>query len=173
TTQMTARSRRGSEHSVQGSIVSTFPHWEHTVTLSRASAIAVASGARSLSRFLMRWRAARLADRGPSPGSFASAWISRSISGPVVPRVIRTNGEAFRPPPHKGEGNYWGLPKSPVEKEWDAWSLPPPPQKGGGTSGRPQTPDGGREGYSWRPPPPLGGGGGGGGSLRHGACSFN
>ena len=38
------RSRRGSVQSVQGSMVSTLPQCEHTVTLSRASATAALSG---------------------------------------------------------------------------------------------------------------------------------
>ena len=82
-------SRRGSVHSVQGSTVSTLPHAVQIVTFSCASAMALASGASRRSRFLIRNRAARRAERGPSPGSFASSWISLSISGPVVRLDIR------------------------------------------------------------------------------------
>ena len=46
--------------------------------------MASASGSISCSRFLMRCSAARRAERGPRPGSRASSWISRSISGPVT-----------------------------------------------------------------------------------------
>src|SRR5690606_27758973 len=46
--------------------------------------MAPASGASSCSFFLMRWRAARRAERGPSPGTLARSWIRRSISGPAI-----------------------------------------------------------------------------------------
>ena len=49
-----------------------------------AVCIALVSGAISNSRFLMRCSAARRAERGPRPGSFASNWIRRSISGPAT-----------------------------------------------------------------------------------------
>ena len=45
-------------------------------------------GAIKSSRFLMRWSAARRAERGPRPGSRASSWISRSISGPATLAAI-------------------------------------------------------------------------------------
>ena len=45
---------------------------------------AAASGDSSCSFFLIRCRAARLAERGPSPGTLASSWIRRSISGPAI-----------------------------------------------------------------------------------------
>src|SRR5262249_42324334 len=45
---------------------------------------APASGVINCSRFLMRCSAARRAERGPRPGSRASSWIRRSISGPAT-----------------------------------------------------------------------------------------
>jgi hypothetical protein len=67
-----------------GSRVSTFPHVEQTVTAAAVSASALASGCISASRFLIKWSAARRAERGPNPGNFASSWISRSISAPTI-----------------------------------------------------------------------------------------
>src|SRR5262245_8235656 len=52
--------------------------------VSRVSASAAVRGSSSCSFFLTRWSAARRAERGPSPGSRASSWISRSISGPAA-----------------------------------------------------------------------------------------
>src|SRR4051812_48014777 len=84
TTTMIDASRRGSTHTVQGFCVSMLPHTPQMTTLSSAVCMAVASGAISGSRFLMRWSAARRAERGPSPGRRASSWIRRSISGPAM-----------------------------------------------------------------------------------------
>src|SRR4051794_29018016 len=81
---MTEPSRRGSSQTEHGSVVSTLPQVEHTRTLSTASLIAEASGDSSCSFFLMRCSAARRAERGPSPGTLASSWIRRSISGPTI-----------------------------------------------------------------------------------------
>src|SRR6202044_2022986 len=55
-----------------------------TWILSIATCSAPASGVISASRFLIRCSAARRAERGPSPGSRASSWIRRSISGPAT-----------------------------------------------------------------------------------------
>src|SRR5262245_29261767 len=84
TTTMIDASRRGSVHTVQGFCVSMLPQALQMTTLSSAVCIAAASGAISGSRFLMRWSAARRAERGPSPGRRASSWIRRSISGPAM-----------------------------------------------------------------------------------------
>ena len=53
--------------------------------------IASASGARSVSRFLMSCRAARRAERGPRPGIRARSWIRRSISGPATACAMDAN----------------------------------------------------------------------------------
>src|SRR5215471_5778418 len=84
TTTITAGSRRGSVHTVQGFCVSMLPQVRHTWILSIAVCSAAASGLISCSRFLMRKSAARRAERGPSPGRRASSWIRRSISGPAA-----------------------------------------------------------------------------------------
>jgi hypothetical protein len=60
------------------------PQVEQTVIFSSAVCRAAASGAISGSRFLIRNSAARRAERGPRPGSRASSWIRRSISGPAT-----------------------------------------------------------------------------------------
>src|SRR3954453_11846320 len=57
-----------------------------------ATCNALASGVISASRFLIRCSAARRAERGPSPGSRASNWIKRSISGPAT--AVAISGEA-------------------------------------------------------------------------------
>src|SRR5258708_20524006 len=81
---MIAVSRRGSVHTVQGFWVSIFPQVLQTWILSIATCNAAESGVISASRFLIRCSAARRAERGPSPGSRASSWIRRSISGPAT-----------------------------------------------------------------------------------------
>ncbi len=101
TTQMMERSRRSSRHRVQGSVESTLPQLEHSETLAAVSASASVSGANSLSWFLMRCRAARRAERGPSPGSLARSWISRSISVPVVRRIWSTPHDKMRTKPRE------------------------------------------------------------------------
>ena len=53
------------------------------IRIDGALAIAWASGSSSVSRFFSSARAARRPDRGPNPGSFASNWMSRSISCPA------------------------------------------------------------------------------------------
>ena len=68
---MVEASRRGSAQIVQGSLVSMLPQVEQTMTEATATSIASASGTRSWSFFLMRCSAARRAERGPRPGSFA------------------------------------------------------------------------------------------------------
>src|ERR1700733_2687647 len=85
-------SRRGSVHTVQGFWVSILPQILQTWILSIATCSAVESGVISASRFLIRCSAARRAERGPSPGSRASSWIRRSISGPATAAAM--SGEA-------------------------------------------------------------------------------
>src|SRR5215212_9594426 len=91
TTTMTAGSRRGSTHTVHGLCVSMLPQVPHTTIFSIAICSALASGAISRSRFLIRCSAARRAERGPSPGRRASNWIRRSISGPATDCGTRTS----------------------------------------------------------------------------------
>ena len=74
----------GSVQTVQGFWLSILPQTEQTVMRSRATSSASVSGPIRRSRFLIRCRAARRAERGPSPGSRASSWIRRSISGPAT-----------------------------------------------------------------------------------------
>src|SRR5258708_3954820 len=81
---MIAGSRRGSVHTVQGFWVSIFPQVLQTWILSIATCNAAESGVINASRFLTSCGAARRAERGPSPGSRASSWIRRSISGPAT-----------------------------------------------------------------------------------------
>src|ERR1035438_660511 len=85
---MMVGSRRGSVHTVQGSWVSILPQVLQTWILSIATCKAADSGVISASRFLIRCSAARLAERGPSPGSRAKSWIRRSISGPATAAAI-------------------------------------------------------------------------------------
>ena len=73
----------GSRQSEQGLVVSRLPQMSQTRIAAAASRIAAPSGSSSASRFLSSASAARLAERGPSPGSFARSWIRRSISGPA------------------------------------------------------------------------------------------
>src|SRR5690349_2918774 len=94
---MTEASRRGSLHTVQGFCVSMLPQVRHTAIFSIAVWIAAASGLMSCSRFLMRCKAARRADRGPSPGRRASSWISRSISGPAMAAGIEETASEREP----------------------------------------------------------------------------
>src|ERR1700733_7155943 len=89
---MMAGSRRGSVHTVQGFWVSILPQVLQAWILSIATCNAAESGVISASRFLIRCSAARRAERGPSPGSRASSWIRRSISGPATAAAI--SGEA-------------------------------------------------------------------------------
>src|SRR6187402_2285895 len=77
-------SRLPSVQTVHGFCVSILPQILQTSIFSIAVSSAEASGAISNSRFLMRCSAARRAERGPSPGSRASSWIRRSISGPAT-----------------------------------------------------------------------------------------
>ena len=71
-----------------GLCVSILPQVSQVRMVSRVSASAAASGPSSCSFFLTRASAARRAERGPSPGSRASSWISRSISGPAATRAM-------------------------------------------------------------------------------------
>src|ERR1700738_3063635 len=80
---MMAGSRRVSVQTVHGVWVSILPQILQTGILSIATCSALVSGVISASRFLIRCSAARRAERGPSPGSRASSWIRRSISGPA------------------------------------------------------------------------------------------
>src|SRR5690606_7409016 len=84
TTISAPAARRTSLQMVQGSTVSTLPQQEQTRTFSSASPMARLRGANSCSFFLIRCKAARRAERGPSPGTLARSWISRSISGPAI-----------------------------------------------------------------------------------------
>src|SRR3954454_2146821 len=84
TPTITEGSRRGSLHTVHGFCVSMLPQVPHTTIFSIAVCSAPASGAISNSRFLIKCRAARRAERGPKPGRRASSWIRRSISGPAT-----------------------------------------------------------------------------------------
>ncbi len=77
-------SRRASVQTVHGFCVSILPQMLQISIFSIAVCKAAASGAISASRFLMRCSAARRAERGPKPGSRASNWIRRSISGPAT-----------------------------------------------------------------------------------------
>jgi hypothetical protein len=65
-------------------VVSSAPHVEHVFTAAAAWAIASANGTIKTSRFFKSCKAARRADRGPSPGTFANWLISLSISGLAV-----------------------------------------------------------------------------------------
>src|ERR1700716_936724 len=89
---MIAGSRRRSVQTVQGFWVSILPQVLQTSILAIAPCSAPPSGVISASRFLIRCSAARRAERGPSPGSRASSWIRRSISGPATAAAI--SGEA-------------------------------------------------------------------------------
>src|SRR3546814_18703451 len=64
----------------QGSVVSTLPQMEQTVSRSFTLSSARRSGTIAVSRFFMRCSTARRAERGPRPGSRASAWVRVSIS---------------------------------------------------------------------------------------------
>src|SRR5262249_30220542 len=83
-TTMIEGSRRGSVQTVQGFCVSILPQVLQTWIFSIATCSAEVSGLINASRFLIRCSAARRAERGPRPGSRASSWIRRSISGPAT-----------------------------------------------------------------------------------------
>src|SRR5579859_959323 len=83
TTQIRLPSRVRSAQIAQGSWVSRLPQVAQTFTRAAASASASARGESSWSRRFKSAKAARLADRGPRPGSLESRLISRSISGPA------------------------------------------------------------------------------------------
>src|SRR5258708_3090556 len=89
-------SRRGSVHTVQGFWVSMLPQVLQTSILSIATCSAAESGVISASRFLIRCKAARRAERGPSPGSRANSWIRRSISGPATAAAISGQAQPRR-----------------------------------------------------------------------------
>src|SRR5882724_8573723 len=93
---MIAGSRRRSVHTVQGFCVSILPQVLQTWIFSIATWSAPASGVISASRFLIRCSAARRAERGPSPGSRASNWIRRSISGPATAEAISRKTKTWR-----------------------------------------------------------------------------
>ena len=69
---------------MHGSCVSSAPQFEHARTFSAASESALASGTISASLRFNNCNAARRAERGPKPGTFASKAISASISGAAV-----------------------------------------------------------------------------------------
>src|SRR3954467_175645 len=93
---MIAGSRRISVQTVQGFWVSILPQVLHTSILSIATCNALDSGVISASRFLIRCSAARRAERGPRPGSRASNWIRRSISGPATAAAISGQAKSRR-----------------------------------------------------------------------------
>ena len=64
----------------QGSDVSTLPQIEQVESLSATLLERASSGSSAVSRFFIRCSTARRAERGPRPGSRASAWDSASIS---------------------------------------------------------------------------------------------
>src|ERR1700748_2913070 len=101
-------SRRGSVQTVQGFWVSILPQFWQTWILSIATCSAPASGVISASRFLIRCNAARRAERGPSPGSRASSWIRRSISGPATAAGISL-GAGTKQPGRQAEATGQGL----------------------------------------------------------------
>src|ERR1700681_857268 len=104
TTTMIAGSRRVSVHTVQGFWVSIFPQVLQTWILSIATCSAAESGVISASRFLIRCSAARRAERGPSPGSRASSWIRRSISGPATAAAMSGEAQPRRQTQTTGQG---------------------------------------------------------------------
>src|ERR1700737_3932397 len=96
---MIVGSRLGSVQMAQGLRLSIFPQILQISIFSSADWIAAPKGAMICSRFLMRNSATRRAERGPSPGSRASSWIRRSISGPAV--VVSIN-QLFSEQLHSG-----------------------------------------------------------------------
>ena len=66
--------------------VSTLPQVAQTERFSFTCSSARSSGASAVSRFFIRCSTARRAERGPRPGSRASAWVSASISGEAMAR---------------------------------------------------------------------------------------
>src|SRR3984885_11625428 len=103
---MMVGTRRGSVHTVQGFWVSILPQILQTWILSIATCSAPANGVISASRFLIRCSAARRAERGPSPGSRASSWIRRSISGPATAVGISGETEPRRQAQSAGQRLY-------------------------------------------------------------------
>src|SRR6266851_3072948 len=101
---MIAGSRRGSVHTVHGFWVSILPQVLQTWILSIATCSAAESGVISASRFLIRCNAARRAERGPSPGSRASSWIRRSISGPATAAAMSGEAQPRRQTQAAGQG---------------------------------------------------------------------
>src|SRR5471030_1692789 len=101
---MIAGSCRRSVHTVQGLWVSILPQVLQTWILSIATCSAPASGVISASRFLIRCSAARRAERGPRPGSRASSWIRRSISGPATAVAISGEAQSRRQTEPAGQG---------------------------------------------------------------------
>src|ERR1700693_2049689 len=101
---MMVGSRRGSVHTVHGIWVSILPQVLQTCILSIATCNAPANGVISASRFLIRCSAARRAERGPSPGSRASSWIRRSISGPATAVGMSAEAQPRRQSEAAGQG---------------------------------------------------------------------
>src|SRR5436853_431541 len=71
--------------------------------MARITSVASACGSSRVSRFFSRAKAARRAERGPSPGSLASNWMRRSISCPAGEpatnasiRIRRASAEALQ-----------------------------------------------------------------------------
>src|SRR5438552_9981804 len=98
----------GSRQIAQGSIVSRLPQIGDGRIASAALANAAASGSSRLSRRLIKYSAARLAERGPRPGSLARSWIKVSSSD------IACVGRRLRPPPSRVAG---GVHEDSLERE--------------------------------------------------------
>src|SRR5580693_7250874 len=96
-------SRRASVHTAHGFCVSILPQTRQISIFSIADCKAVANGAISNSRFLIRNKAARRAERGPSPGSRANSWIRRSISGPATADAMLAEAQSRRQPEAAGQ----------------------------------------------------------------------
>src|SRR5215469_2203827 len=91
-------SRSGSRQIAQGWTVSRLPQIGHGRIASAAFARAAASGSSRLSRRLIRCNAARRAERGPRPGSFARSCTSVSSSDTLerqleAARQLQTAGQ--------------------------------------------------------------------------------
>ena len=70
---------------VHGFRLSILPQFEQVWIMLAASERALAKGVSNVSRLRIKAKTARLAERGPSPGSLESNLTSLSISGLVMP----------------------------------------------------------------------------------------
>ena len=66
-------------------VVSTLPQTEQVDRVSATACSAASNGSSAASRFFIRCSTARRAERGPRPGSRASAWVSASIWCDAMP----------------------------------------------------------------------------------------